>query len=461
MRLSLKLILSFLIVGLTGVGLVALLASRTTESQFGRFLFDQYRESQVDLLAAYYAEHEGWYGMESLPSGSTGYGSGAPRYRPERGGHPALADAKGVVLLTGLGYYAGDQIPAEQLDEALPISVDGEIVGWLLAQPEGFRQSPEEALFIRQVNSTLLLSALGASVVSLLLGAVLSRALADPVRELTEATSAVARGDLDQRVPVRSSDELGRLAQSFNRMSGELKRARDLRRQMTADIAHELRTPISVILGHVDALDEGVLPPNEETFKILREETSRLERLVDDLRTLSQADAGELSLLPRLVAPEALLQRAAAAHEPLTRSKQITLRLEADPGAPHIRVDPDRMAQVLDNLLANAVRHTPERGEITLLAVGTPEGVEIRIQDTGPGIPEEDRDRVFDRFYRPEPSRSRSSGGSGLGLAIAKSIVQAHGGDIRAERALSSGTVMVVRLPAGGEDSAGGPFDPG
>ncbi len=458
--LSYKLILAFLIVSLSGTALLAVLAGRLTVSEFGDFIIDQRRDDLAQTLGEEYQQQGSWMNIEGRPPFAGRPPGGMRDFGP--GGRFTLVDADGHVVLPGGGHAHGKKIPQPELANGTPILVEGQVVGTLLGSAGPLRfTNPAGLEFVGRVNRTLILSALGATAVALLLGVTLARTLTRPLRELTAATRAVAAGDLSRRVQVPSRDELGDLASAFNQMTIELTHARNLRQQMTADIAHELRTPISVILGHVDALDEGVLPPTEETFRILREETTRLERLVDDLRTLSQADAGELSLLPRRVAPEALVRRAAAAHEPLARSKQITLRLEVDPEAPQIMVDPDRLAQVLDNLLANALRHTPERGEIALLAVGTPEGVEILIQDTGPGIPEEDLDRVFDRFYRPETSRSRSSGGSGLGLAIAKSIVQAHGGDIRAERAPSGGTAIVVRLPAGEEDLTGGSVDPG
>jgi len=248
-------------------------------------------------------------------------------------------------------------------------------------------------------------------------------------------------------VPVRSEDELGQLAQAFNRMSAELARSRDLRRQMTADIAHELRTPLSVILGQIDALDEGVVPPSPAAFEILRDETSRLGRLVEDLRTLSRADAGELPLERWPVPPARLLEQALASHRPLALDKGVALELEVQPALPDLEVDPDRMAQVLGNLLSNALRHTPQGGTITLGAGRDGAAVQLRVQDTGPGIDPQDLSHLFERFYRADRSRVRETGGSGLGLAIAKAIVELHGGQIWAESAPPRGTAVFVRMP--------------
>ena len=177
---------------------------------------------------------------------------------------------------------------------------------------------------------------------------------------------------------MRSKDEIGELTRAFNRMSAELSRSVNARRQMTADIAHELRTPLSLILGHAEAVHDGVLPPSRENFEIIREEAARLEHLVDDLRTLSLADAGELPLAPQIIAPEKLLQEVAALYQFQTQSRELRLNLEVSPTVPEIEVDPGRMTQVLRNLLDNAVRHTPAGGSITLAAGATVEGVELR-----------------------------------------------------------------------------------
>jgi HAMP domain-containing protein len=275
MRLGLKLTLAFLIVGLIGVASVALFASRVTERVFGSFIFDQYRESLIDQLSDYYLVHQDWGGVaEALPFSVTDpFARARPFDRPGAG--IALANAYGIVVIPGHGYRRGDQIPQNVLDNAMPVQVDTEVVGWLIATPEEFGREPAEALFLNNINRMLVFGAIGALVVSLLLGIFLARTLTRPIREITSATRAVANGNLEQKVPVRSRDELGELATSFNLMSAELARSINLRRQMTADIAHELRTPISVILGHVDALDDGVLPASSDTFDIIRDESLR------------------------------------------------------------------------------------------------------------------------------------------------------------------------------------------
>jgi signal transduction histidine kinase len=314
--------------------------------------------------------------------------------------------------------------------------------------------SPAEQDFVSRIRRMLVEGALGAVGLSLILGAVLARALSRPIRDLTTATRGVANGDFEQKVPIRSDDELGELAQSFNLMSAELARSLALRRQMTADIAHELRTPISIVLGHAEAIHDGVLPITTEIFEVIRDEALRLERLVEDLRTLSLADGGEMTLTPEPTAPLALLVQASKAHRPQAEQKDIVLTSEADPGLPEVMVDPDRMAQVLGNLIENSLRHTPSGGRVRLAATEAEGAVRIRVEDTGPGIDKEDLPRVFERLYRTDKSRQRDGAGSGLGLAIARSIVVGHGGKIWAESEPGAGATIIIELPVGVEQSA-------
>ena len=448
MRLGIKLILGFLVVGLAGVALVALIASRATENEFGRFMFDRYHESVLTQLQDYYLIHGGWEGVDVVKP--------APFFQlpiePYRQALPpqgpiTLANAQGIILVGGPGFEPGMSVQPTTLPGATAVQVDNQVVGWFIASPEGFGRNPAEIVFLDRTNRLLVVGAVGGGIVSLLLGVLLTRNLTRPIRELTAASRAIASGDLKQTVPVRSRDELGELAAAFNQMSSDLARARDLRRQMTADIAHELRTPLSIILGQIDALDDGVVPTSPESFEVLREEAGRLGRLVEDLRTLSMADAGELTLVRRLVQPGQLLEQAQAAHQPLAAAKGVSIRVRASSGLPEAELDPDRLLQVLGNLLSNALRHAPSASEIELAAESREAGIQMTVRDNGPGIEAVDLPHLFDRFYRTDKSRQRETGGSGLGLAIAKAIVELHGGRIWAEAAAGQGTVMSIWLP--------------
>jgi len=275
----------------------------------------------------------------------------------------------------------------------------------------------------------------------------LANGLTRSLRELTKATQSLAAGKLGQQVPVRSQDELGELAAAFNQMSADLARAREIRQQMTADIAHELRTPLSIILGHAEALSEGALPPEAETFRIIHDEARQLNRLVEDLRTLSLSDAGELSLVREPVEPGALLERVANSYASLAGEKEIALRVNAAPELSPIYVDLERMVQVFSNLLDNAIRYTPKGGVVELSANLDGESMVFKIKDSGSGIPPEELPLIFNRFYRLDKARQRAEGGTGLGLAIAKSIVENHGGQIAVESEVGRGVTFIVTLP--------------
>lgn len=438
--ITVKLVLAFLFIGLISICSIVLLARQTTRSEFNRFIVSGRGESLVTELMIYYHTRGSWEEVNTFLSHQEG---GTP--------YPAftIASNEGIALIDGGGYRAGDSIPSPELELGIPMSVDGQIVGVLVMEHTPFPDNPREVEFIQRINRFLIFSGVGAGLIALILGIILSQTIARPLRELTKATQAVSEGNLNQQLPVRSNDEIGELTSAFNRMSAELSRSVNARRQMTADIAHELRTPLSLILGHAEAVHDGVLPPSTENFEIIREEAARLDHLVDDLRTLSLADAGELSLAPQLISPEKLLQEVAALYHLQTHTKAQNITMEIQPSLPNIPVDPGRMTQVLRNLIDNAVRHTPEGGTITLASRATAAGaVEFRVSDTGPGLSSEDLTRIFDRFYRADEARRRDEGGSGLGLAIAKSIVIAQGGQIHAESEPGKGLSVIISLPA-------------
>jgi signal transduction histidine kinase len=398
--LTAKLLLALVVVGLTGTAVVATLAGVATVSEFGRFMFNQRSESLVDNLAAYYGDTGGWDGLpEAMPLGGT-FGFPGRRHGMQPFIPYVLVDRSHRIVVPGRGYQAGETLPADILEGAFPIEVDGQEIGQVVIERSAFGVNPGENQFVDQFLWTLGLGAFGGTAVAVALGVVLARSLSRPLRELTAAARRVESGDLGTPVPVRSSDELGDLAAAFNQMDAKLARARDLRQQMTADIAHELRTPISIILGHADALSEGVIPSTSETIDVIREESYRLERLVDDLRTLSLVEAGELPLELDRIHPQKLLKKASAAHRTLADEKGITIEVVASDQLQAIQVDPDRMNQVLGNLLNNALRYTPEEGTIHVHASSEPNCVQISILDEGPGIDAEDLPFVFDRFYR-------------------------------------------------------------
>ncbi|MCA9928324.1 MAG: HAMP domain-containing histidine kinase, partial [Anaerolineales bacterium] len=347
---------------------------------------------------------------------------------------------------------AGDTVSGNRLDSAIPIEVNDRVVALVLfgetnTQPETITDSPE-IQFLDGVNRTVRFGVLGAVMLALLLGTLLARTISRPVQEMTAATERVAQGDLGHQVPVRTKDEIGKLAASFNKMSADLAQSTRLRRQMTADIAHDLRTPLSIILGYTEALSDGKMAADADILHVMHDKAKQLQRLVEDLRTLALADAGELSLIRRLVEPQMMLEHTALAHMVQAEAQNVSLHVEVDPDTPTIYVDRERMGQVLGNLVSNALRYTPNGGRITLGASSDGAQVTLRVADTGAGIAAEDLPHIFDRFYRVDKSRHNPSNESGLGLAIAKSIVQVHGGEITAvSDGPGYGTTFFIYLP--------------
>ena len=449
--ISSKLILAFLSIGIVSVVIIGITAVWSTRAEFLRFLTDQNQTELVSRLSDYHRTYGSWRQVESIFVYENNPQQPAMGPGPHRRKQPfALADSSGRIIIPGGPYRRGETLSEVALNEGIAITENGNVIGVLVPTRLPFEQQPRELEFIQRINRLLLYGALIGAVIALVLGIFLSRTLTRPIRELTEATHAVSEGNLSQQVPVRSSDELGELAQAFNKMSSELSRSINARKQMTADIAHELRTPLSLILGHAEAVHDGVLPPTRENFEIIREEATRLEHLVNDLRILSLADAGELSIHPQTVEPQRLLQDLATTYQYQAQRKNIHLDVDITSPLSGIEVDSGRMTQVLTNILDNALRHTPEGGTIVLSAREVNGQMELAIQDSGPGLKQEDLERIFDRFYRTDASRQREdafSGGSGLGLAIAKSIVQAHGGQMSAVSEAGKGLKVVISLP--------------
>lgn len=282
-----------------------------------------------------------------------------------------------------------------------------------------------------------------------IIGGLAFRRIGSPVADIMAAADAVANGDFTVRVFEQVPGEFGRLARSFNRMTVQLASVEEQRRALTADVAHELRTPLHIIQGNLEGLLEGVYQPDPEMINSTLDETRLLARLVDDLQTLSLAESGQLPLHRKPVQAIDLLEDTAASFTGPAAAAGVELVVQAD-GAPsemNFSADPDRMEQVLYNLVANALRYTPAGGKITLSAARIEHGVRLTVQDTGAGIPAEDLPFIFDRFWKGDRARARQPGaGSGLGLAIARQLVQAHGGEIRVESQPGQGTTFVIDM---------------
>jgi signal transduction histidine kinase len=284
--------------------------------------------------------------------------------------------------------------------------------------------------------------------IGVFLSVLLSRGVTRPVSQLAEAARAIGRRDLGYRVTAEGSRELQELAESFNRMAGDLERAELARRNLTADIAHELRTPLAVLDGNLRAMIDGVHEASGDEIALLYEQTRHLNRLVGDLNELSLAEARQLSLNRREVDLARLMKETAAHFDLAAQEQGILLACHADEPLIHPALDENRIRQILHNLLANALRHTPCGGKVTLSAKRIEKNLEISIGDSGAGIAPEELGRVFDRFYRTEESIGRDRGGTGLGLAIVKALVEAHGGTVAAQSGgKDRGSTFTIRFP--------------
>jgi signal transduction histidine kinase len=378
-------------------------------------------------------------------------------------GHRVIvADAAGKIVTDSAGAVNGSMLSYEQIAGGQPIQVGGQATGTILVGAGEMLPGTPAGEFLRALNRSILTAVLIAGSLALLLGSILFFQITAPLRTLKAAASAIAAGDLSQRVPIRSMDELGALAVTFNAMVENLDRAESQRRQMVADVAHELRTPLSVIQANLEAMQDGVLPLDAAEIASLHEETVLLTRLVADLHLLSLAEAGQLKLDQEAVAPGVLIQKSTERLQQNAQARGICVQVEASQVLPPVWADADRISQVIGNLLSNALRYTSPGGVITVrvetlddLPAEKTASVLVSVTDTGSGIPAADLPHIFNRFYRADKSRARATGGSGLGLAIIKHIVEAHGGRVWAEspvrtaaKAENRGTRISFTLPA-------------
>lgn len=456
-----KLMGAFALVILAGTGLVVLLVSRTTTGQFELYVTRSgqlWAAQLAPTLATYYSRSGSWKGVEAVLSdpwvdmtadqgagdgwmGDMGMmgdrGSGSPGSTTMMGGMWAtlgsrliLADGGSVVVADTAGGLTGTRLPAENLSRGTPIVLGGQTVGTLIVTPFATPATPAGD-FLGAVNRAVLWAGLGAGALALVIGSVLFYEIVRPLRSLAAAARGIAEGDLQRRAQTGGRDEVGQVGRAFNQMAETLQRYSLERRNMTADIAHELRTPLSVIQSNLEAMLDGVLPASLDELAALHQETLLLNRLIGDLRTLSLAEAGQLHLELKPVDAAELVQQVTERLRLRAMEKQVTLQAIANRRLPVVQGDPERLAQALGNLVDNALRHTPAGTRVTVEARSAMGGLELAVTDDGPGISAEDLPHLFDRFWRAEKSRNRAMGGSGLGLAIVKQLAEAHGGQVR------------------------------
>ncbi len=308
---------------------------------------------------------------------------------------------------------------------------------------------PQFSSLVSALNRSLLWAGLAAGAGGILLVSLLSQRMLVPLRSLTSAAKRLGEGNLAERAAPSSLSEIGRLSTTFNTMAENLQRAERQRRDLVADVAHELRTPLSNIQGYLEAVKDGVLTPDSTTIETIYQQALHLSDLIEDLRLLALTEAGRLSLNRHPCAIEEVLDGAVEAVRPRAEAKGIALSLESPSGLAHVLIDRTRIAQVLGNLLDNAIFHTPQSGSVAVTVEDRESTVKVTVTDSGEGIPAEELPNIFERFYRVDHSRARTTGGAGLGLTIARQLVEAHGGRISAQSEPGHGSSFTFELPSG------------
>lgn len=436
-QLWFKLTAAFALIIFIGVVVTVWLTSQGTATQFEHFMVANQMVRPAVMQAAladHYRQRQGWddldAGFEALilaasdgvMTGVFGSMMGMPTNRVQ------VINQRGEVVADSEGAAGGAPLASAPL-EHWPIIVDGALVGELVVEGSLMGvATTDPAPLVGSVTRAVFLAAVIAALAGLTLAAVFVRQITRPLVELTHASRRIAHGDLRVRLPVKSADEVGELTATFNQMAASLEKQESLRRNLMADIAHELRTPLTGMQGAIEAMQDGVFPADAENLAALHAEVLLLNRLVDDLRTLANAEAGQLILEKAPVELTDLCRRQVNALQRRAGESGITLTLNCPTHAPSIEADGQRLNQVLLNLLDNALRHTPAGGSVVVSLHAADDSVFVTVTDSGAGIPAADLPHVFDRFYRGDRSRTRATGGSGLGLAIARQIVEAHGG---------------------------------
>lgn len=379
-----------------------------------------------------------------------------------------VLDVDGVVLIDSAGALQGvslksDALVAEalggqyaqavdragyvaQMHVAVPIIIEGQLAGVVYLS----QTLRDVSTVLHDMRMRWWISVGVALALSSAVGLILSGAIARPLRRLTAAAEQVAEGRLDQQVPVRSRDELGQLSRAFNEMTARLKAARQMQTDFVANVSHELRTPLTSVKGLVETLQDGAVDDVQVRDRFLGTvagETDRLIRLVNDLLLLSRVDSEALVLHKEPVALVSLIRAAIDQLAPQTQAHSLTVQIEAGAGVPSVQADPDRLTQVLLNLLDNALKYSPPGGVVTVSIEIKEKLVQIQVRDRGAGILPDELAHIGERFYRADKARSRTQGGSGLGIAIARALVELHGGTLRIDSQVGQGTTATVTLP--------------
>ncbi len=439
-----KLMAGMVLVALTAIVTLVTWVRSGAEQQVRSFLFGVPMEGAVEQLEDYYQQHGNWVGAEDvLPKSGTGMGHGGmsgPRQR--------IADGEGVVVVDTRRIQVGEALSIQELKQAVVLhDRDGTTVGyWLLESGMGLRYGDEQPL-LERLNEAAWRAGVVAVAVAILASLLMASGLLYPIQQLKQAAHRLANGNYGQRVQVRGRDELAELGQSFNLMAASLQQAEENRRSMTADIAHELRTPLAVQRAQLEAMIDGIDAADVQNLQRVLEQNASLARLVEDLRTLSLAEAGKLHMEMESLALGAFVERVIERFRPSAEQKGVQLEIQCSlAGELCVWADAGRFEQILNNLLSNALRYTPKGGKIILIEDLFDTMLRLQVLDGGPGIAQDSLAHVFERFYRADGGRSREEGGAGLGLAIARQLALLQGGELTAANAPQGGAVFTLFL---------------
>lgn len=446
-RLSIRLSLAFLLSAWIGIGAMVLVVQRALDVGFHQYVTardSEINQEQVTRLEGYYRANGSWQGVETILSGrGQGSSSGSGR-----GAMISIANLDGVIVASTDSAKIGLLLAPESLEIALPLEVDDKQVGWLSRLSPGVQAlGAAEIAFLSESNRWLAVAGVGATLLALAVGIALSWTLARPLRELTNAVRVLSVGQLGAQVKVRGTVEVNTLVAEFNTMSKALAEGETLRQRMAADVAHELRTPVSILRGHLEAMLDGIYPLDSAHIAIAHDQTIHLARLVEDLRVLTLAESRRLPLEFTRLNPTVLVTEMIEAFEPLALDSEIRLTHKINPALPDISADATRIRQVFSNLLTNALRHTSIGGEIAVQVMPIQDGVRFSVTNTGKGLSQTETTHIFQPFWRAESARERDSGGSGLGLAISREIITLHGGSMTVENS-DNRVTFVFTLPA-------------
>ncbi len=450
-RLQFRLLLAFVLVILITIGTVSIFVFSNTGDQLHQFEQQQLRDQTARykfMFENYYAMNSSWDGVQV----------GVVQLSQIDQQNIILTDNDGVTVAATDSTQIGKQYKVKTT--GVPLTVWEMTSGMGITQPM-MKQTQIGVLYVNPenrppaittglaatINRFLLIGGLLAIGIALLITFWISRRISAPVRKLTDSARHLGQGDFSQRVPFAGKGEIGELATAFNAMADDLQHTETLRRDMVADTAHELRTPLSNIKGYLEAIRDGVVQPDAGTINSLYEEAALLSRLVEDLQDLALVEAGQLKLVKQTVAVNEVVNQAVNAAQPQAQGKHITLVSNVPEPSALVEIDSHRILQVLHNLLDNALAHTPGDGSITVNVAPKETTVEISVTDTGEGIAADELPNIFERFYRVDKSRARATGGHGLGLTIAKRLVEAHNGTIKVESEPGKGSRFTVTLP--------------